>query len=162
MSFTDPDYVADLLDTVLATASAALLAAGRPIDKVSKFYGIPSWDCEQLVAWPSLRVSGLETQSDSKAMRRQVKYTLDINVLLLRCVTALTGTGIPSTATVDLDGLGYATDMWALQRAFALGIIQGTLFPSGTCTVARVLPINAQNPGGGLSAMQLTIEVNLG
>lgn len=163
MSFTDPDYVAGILTDVLTAGENALIAAGRPVDRVNRFYGPPSWDCEMLTVWPRMRLTGFgRNTSGSAPLEKQARYTLDVNVVLLRCITALTAKGMPSAATVDADAEGYAIDMWTLQRAYTLGIIEGTLFASAECTVGTMTPFVPLNPSGGLSGMSSTIEVALG
>lgn len=161
MAFTDPGFVSGIIDRLLSEVDAALTAAGRPTGRVHRFPGIPSWDCQGLYGWPQLRVGGPGTQTDGRQQRQQRRHILDVNVLLLRCVTTITDSGIPAVAVVDADGDGYATDMWVLERAMSAAVRNGDLIPD-TCTVGRVNPVTPQSPSGGLSGMLTSLEIGLG
>lgn len=163
MTHTNPDHTSLILEDVLQHGADALLAAGRPVDRVARFPGVPSWDCEMLVAFPRTRIIGIgPTSSTARSPvpdRYEIRHILEINVTLLRCITALTPTGMPSAAIVDADGDGYAIDMWVLQLAYTSGIIDGSLF--GGCPLANMQPFTPLTPSGSLSAFSTTIEVTL-
>lgn len=154
--------VAELLDDVLDVVSGALATAGRPIGRVVRFAGSPSWDCEMLAAWPQLRLGGFETNDAAGPIRGGAyRPVLDINLLLLRCVTALdpvTGK-VPSESVVDADGEGFALDMQTLMFSVADAIASGTLLSA--CSLARPRAVVPALPSGGLSGMSTVIEVTL-
>jgi len=160
MAFGDPGHVASILDEVLDYGATALATGGRPIGRVLRSPGIPAYDCEEIVAWPTMRITGQGVNSANRPIQKQLKYALDINIVLLRCITALAVNGLPSPEVVDADGEGFAKDMWILQRAYGLGIAQGVLFPS--CTDALMQAFQPATPSGGLSAMSTIISVTLG
>lgn len=153
--------VASVLDDVLDVASGALATEGRPVGRVVRFAGSPSWDCEMLAAWPSLRLGGFETNDATGPIRGGAyRPVLDVNLLLLRCVTALDAQGrVPDAATVDAEGEGFATDMQVLMFSIADAIANGTLL--GSCSYARPRAVIPLTPLGALSGMSTVIEVSL-
>lgn len=163
MAFEDASYVADVLAGVGAVLGDAFTDAGRAVD-VRRFPGVPSWDCEMLALWPQLGAVNKKARGSVAAedwLGTQFRHTLTINVLLLRCVTAATDTGMPAPSVVDADGAAFATDQWILERTITQSVRDGTLVPD-TCSVGRVTPVVPQAPQGGLSGMTTTIEVGLG
>lgn len=161
-TFSDADYLSSVLDDVLNAGDAALTAAGRPVSVLVKSPGIPSWDCEGLYVWPRTFTAGLDLTQNARAMQRQVKIAAAVNVLLIRCITSVTNSGIPDATVVDSDGNGFAIDMWALQRGYVEAALDGTLFTTVGCVIARMQPIMPATPQGGFSGMTTTIEVALG
>lgn len=156
----DPTYVSFQVNAILATISAAFTAASRPLGRVVRFSGVPSWDCEMLAAYTQIRIGGRGTLTSIDPIAKAVKPVVDINLLLLRCVTAINDDGsLPDEATVDDDGDGYITDMWILQHTLDTGLTDGTLWPS--CSAANIKPIRPLSPSGNLSGMTTTIEVTL-
>lgn len=160
MSFTDPDYLADILTEILDVISDALTAAGRPVDRVLRSPGVPAWDCGLLAVYPRVRVVSNETNTDPRAMRKQIRHNLDVNVLLTRCLTSVKE-GVPTATQVDADGAGFATDMWIVERALTVASQQSAFLPGG-CTIARLNPVIPASPQGGYSGMTTTLEVALG
>lgn len=155
----DPNFLPDLLDGVLAVISNALIAAGRPIDRVFISPGPASGDCSQLACWSQTRVVNPGTLTDLKPIRSPIRHAVDVNVLLTRCISSA-AEGMPGAAAIEVDGRGFATDMFTLQRALTLGVQTGTL-GLGNCTVARLNPVIPQPPQGGLSGMTTILEVAL-
>lgn len=160
MSFTDPDYTAGILQAVLDLLATALDDADRPVARTFRSPGVPSWDCGQLAVWSQARSMGPETNTDRKAITKQARHGLDINILLTRCLTS-TASGMPTAEQVDADGEGYATDQWIIQRALYSAARDSTFLPGG-CMVARLNPVTPASPQGGYSGMTTTLEVALG
>lgn len=156
----DPTFVSFKVDAILTALSLAFTAGSRPLGRVVRFSGIPSWDCEMLAAWTGMRLGGRGTIADADPVTKAVKPVVEVNLLLLRCVTALNDDGTPpSEALVDADGDGFMTDMWIMQHTIDVGLTDGTLWPA--CSAVNVRPIRPLSPSGNLSGMTTTIEVTL-
>lgn len=161
MPYNDADYVSQILDVFLNAVGTELTNAGRTIDRLVKFSGTPSWDCEMVAVWPALRTAVKGTSTAANPIGAAIKHVADINLLLLRCVTSAEDENpIPPQATVDADGEGYATDMWLVQRALVQAAAGGGILNTG-CTEIRFNPVRVFPPAGNLSAFQLTTEVTL-
>lgn len=162
MAFTDPNYVSEILDGVLTELNAAFDDANRPFGRAVRVPSDnPAWDCEMLAVWPRMRIGNIENRNYSvKSITRHFRHILEVHILAVRCLT-LSRSGIPSPDSIDDDGDVFAQDMWILERAIGMGVLDGTLFPSGQCTVARVLPMQPLPAQGGYSGIKTTIEVAL-
>jgi hypothetical protein len=152
-----PTYVSDILETLNTALSAAFTGASRPFERVVRFPGIPSWDCEMIATWSSLRHT--LTTRNRTPVAKQVSNVLYVSTLYLRCTTVFEKHDLPSADTVDADGVGYAIDQWIAHRTITRGIIDGTIF--GGCSTAVLQAMREQNPQGGFSGFQTTIEVTI-
>lgn len=149
-------YLANQITDLLTVVEAEFVAAGRTVDRVVQFPGMPTWDCEML--------TGYLTKIAIKDGRSQVKNSgavtvLGVGVTILRCVTAIEGEGdpLPSAATVNADGVAFTTDAWILHRSIVRELYDGTVFDR--CSERRVLGTQSFTPQGGLAAATTTIEV---
>lgn len=161
-AFDDPDYVAVTLDGVLQALVAAYAAAGRPVSLAMRTAGVAAWDCSLLAVWPAVRVVSPATRTDPNPMLRQFRLAVDVSVLLTRCMAAAQFNDLPPAAVVDADGAGLATDMWIMAKTLTQGVEAATLGLPGGCAVARVNPVTAPPPSGGLYAVTTTLEVATG
>lgn len=154
-------YVADIITDVLAYVAAALVTAGRSVDRLVTPPGAPAWDCALLAVWPDkVRHAGVGTQQAPGPMMKAVVTVFDCNVTLLRCVTALLENGdIPSADTVTDEGVGINTDLWVVHKAITRGKLDGSLF--SRCSSARIQPTTVLTPSGGLGGIRTTIEVTI-
>jgi hypothetical protein len=162
VSFTDPTYLAEVLQGILTTLSTAYTAAGRPVDRVFRSAAAPAWDCSLLAIWPAVRVVAPGTRTDPNPMLRQFRLALDASVVVTRCMAAAQFDGVPPVTAVDADGAALAADMWIMARTLTEGAATATLGVPGGCTVARVTPVTTPPPSGGLYAVTTTLEVTLG
>lgn len=162
MTFTDPGYLAGILDGILSALSAAYTTAGRPVTRVFRSAAPPVWDCSLLAVWPAVRVVAPPTRTDPNPMLRQFRLALDASVIVTRCLSAAQYSDVPPVSAVDADGVSLATDMWIMTRTLTEGVTAATLSLPGGCTVARVNPVTTPPPSGGLYAVTTTLEVTLG
>lgn len=162
MSFTDPDYLADVTGGILTALTAGLTAGGRPVDRAFRSAGTPAWDCSQLAVWAGIRLVAPGTRTDPNPMLRQIRVAADVSVLLTRCMTAAGFEAPPPVTAVDADGAALATDQWIITRTLTDGVQTATLGLPGGCTVARLNPVTPTPPAGGFYGVTTTLEVVLG
>lgn len=162
MTFTDPGYVATVLDGILSALDAAYTAAGRPVDRVFRSAAAPPWDCSLLAVWPQVRVVAPGTRQDPNPMLRQFRLALDVSTVVTRCLSAAQFDEVPPVAALDADGVALATDMWIMTRTLTEGVTAATLGVPGGCMVARVNPVTTPPPSGGYYAVTTSLEVILG
>jgi hypothetical protein len=161
-AFTDPGYVAVCLNGVLQALADGLAGAARPANRVVRSAGPPALDCSLLAVWGAVRQVAQGTRQDLNPMMRQVRLALDVEILLARCLQAAGFDDVPPATAVDADGAAAATDTWIITRTLTDGVQTATLGLPGGCMVARLNPVTAGTPTGGLYTVTTTLEVVLG
>lgn len=160
-TWNDADFLSSILTNALTACSAALTTASRPVARALIYPGLPVADCEQLATWPSLSysLSGV-SQLNEPIARRPQRVIMHVNLVLYRCISTGRNGKPPTAADIGADGVGYATDMWILQKAVTDGLRSGTIGVLG-CPVGLVQPWLPTEAAGGFSSMSSVIEVGL-
>ena len=168
-------YLADLLESILAAALAALDPArtGIPAPALSGItHGLPVIDaCEmngRLAAYldPALAIEPRYLQSrvggDLPSGRCAVTSFAHISVELWRCVPTPDDFGNPPLVT-DEAAAAYAlaTSAWCLYTGLLQAALAGSLMPGGQCDTVVLAPLEVLEPQGGAGGIKLPLTIQL-